>query len=62
MVVSKNVSTTMLRRVSSISWTVFILAILSTPNVLDAAEATPHASRRKVRLKTLAIRSARIQT
>lgn len=41
MAVSNNVPATMLRRVSSISWTVFILAILATPNVLDAAEATP---------------------
>lgn len=47
MAVSKNVSTTMLRRVSSISWTVFILAILATPNVLDAAEATPARQQEK---------------
>jgi mono/diheme cytochrome c family protein len=47
MAVSKNVPATMLRRVSSIPSTVFILAILATPNVLDAAEATPARGQEK---------------
>lgn len=48
MAVSTNVPATTLRPVSSISWTVVILAILTIPNVLDAAEATPAREQRDV--------------